>query len=216
MAQGGCDRARTAPRRPRVTKTALGVLASGGGSNFEALDLACREGRVPAEIKLLLVNRSSAGALAKAEKRGVPAKVLEPVCFSTREEFNRALLREFRSAGVQVLCLAGYLLKIEEPLLSAYEGKILNIHPALLPHFGGAGYFGHKVHEAVLSSGVKETGCTVHLVDAQWDHGAILAQSRVPVLAGDTPDSLAARVLQAEHRLYPQALKLFLNRSEVQ
>lgn len=182
-------------------KIGIGVLASGGGSNFEALVNA----RIPdAEIRLLIVNKPGAGALDRAKRLGVPSLVLESRLFPDRSAFYAAAAEALEKAGVALVCLAGFLLKVEPNFIDRFRGRILNIHPALLPKFGGQGMWGHHVHEAVIAAGEKESGCTVHLVDEEYDHGAVLAQARVSVAAGDTPDALAARVLEQEHRLYPE------------
>lgn len=188
-------------------KTGIGVLASGGGSNFEAL---ARTEIPGAEVRLLIVNKPGAGALDRAKRLGVAAAAIEPRSFPGRAGFYDKVAAEFEARGVSLICLAGFLLKVEPSLIRRFPGRILNIHPALLPKFGGPGMYGHHVHEAVIRAGEKESGCTVHLVDEEYDHGPVLAQARVPVLPADTPDSLAARVLEQEHRLYPAAVAAFL------
>lgn len=181
-------------------KIGVGVLASGGGSNFEALVNAA----IPnAEFRLLIVNKPGAGALDRAARLGVDSLVLEPKNFPNRDAFYAAAANALQRRGVSLVCLAGFLLKVEPNFIGRFRGRIVNIHPALLPKFGGQGMWGHHVHEAVLAAGEKESGCTVHLVDEEFDHGAPLAQARVPVLPGDTAEALAARVLEQEHRLYP-------------
>lgn len=186
----------------------LGVLVSGGGSNFEALAVAAREGRIPGgEIRLLISNKPAVGALDRARRLGIEALVLEPREFPDRAAFFERVAAEFERRGVQLVCLAGFLLKVEPNFIAKFRGRILNIHPALLPHYGGAGMYGHHVHEAVIKAGERESGCTVHIVDEEFDHGPIRMQSRVSVLPVDTPDSLAARVLAQEHKLYPEAVR---------
>lgn len=190
-----------------IRSIGIGVLASGGGSNFEALVKA----RIPgAEFRLLIVNKPGVGALERAQKLGVESLLLEPKAFPDRAAFYAAAADALEKRGVSLVCLAGFLLKVEPNFIARFRGRILNIHPALLPKFGGKGMWGHHVHEAVLAAGETESGCTVHLVDEEFDHGASLAQARVPVLPGDTPDALAARVLAQEHVLYPQAVSDFL------
>jgi phosphoribosylglycinamide formyltransferase-1 len=189
-------------------KIGLGVMASGGGSNFQALAEAVQQGKIPqAEIRLLIVNRPAAGALERAKRLGVESMVLEPKDFSDRSGYYARVAEEFGKRRVQLVCLAGFLLKLEPEILRKFPGRILNIHPALLPKFGGKGMYGHHVHEAVLKAGEKESGCTVHLVDDEYDHGPALFQARVPVLPGDTAESLGARVLEQEHRVYPEAVR---------
>ena len=181
----------------------IGVLASGGGSNFEALANADIPG---GDIRLLVVNKPGVGALDRAKRLGVEALVIDPKGFPDRAAFYDAVAGEMEKRGVTLVCLAGYLLRIEPNFIRRFPGRVLNIHPALLPKFGGKGMWGHHVHEAVLAAGEKESGCTVHVVDEEFDHGAMLAQARVPVLPGDTPDTLAARVLVQEHKLFPAAV----------
>lgn len=186
----------------------IGVLASGGGSNFEALALACRDGRIPeSTMRLLVVNKAGVGALERAARLGIEAMVLNPKDFPTREAAFERIAREMEARDVRLVCLAGFLLKVEPLFIRRFPGRILNVHPSLLPKYGGQGMFGHHVHEAVLASGDAESGCTVHGVDEEFDHGPILAQARVPVLSGDTAEALAARVLKEEHRIYPEAVR---------
>jgi phosphoribosylglycinamide formyltransferase 1 len=190
-------------------KIQIGVLASGGGSNFEAL----AKSKIPGgTVRLLVVNKPGVGALDRARRLGVEALVVEPKTFPDREAFYGRVADELEGRGIRLVCLAGFLLKIEPGFIRRFPGRILNIHPALLPKFGGKGLWGHYVHEAVLGAGEKESGCTVHVVDEEYDHGPILAQARVPVLPGDTPDALAARVLKEEHRLYPGTVASYIIR----
>ncbi len=192
--------------------TGIGVLASGGGSNFEALARACREGRLPrAKISLLVVNKRGVGALDRAVRLGIESLVLEPTDFPDRAAYYERVATELEQRGVSLVCLAGFLLKLEPNFIRRFPGRILNIHPALLPKFGGAGMYGRRVHEAVLAAGEKESGCTVHVVDEEFDHGPAVAQTRVPVFPSDTPDTLAARVLIEEHRLFPDAVRGFID-----
>ena len=151
----------------------------------------------PARVVLVLSNRADAGALARARVAGVAAEVLSDS--SDAAEWLERLARH----RVDLLVLAGYLKLVPAGIVSRYRDRIVNVHPALLPAFGGPGMYGHRVHEAVLASGVRESGATVHLFDEVYDHGAVLAQARVPVVSGDTPETLAARVLAVEHRLLP-------------
>lgn len=191
----------------------VGVLVSGGGSNFEALVAAARRGEIPAaDFRLLISNKPGVGALDRATRLGVPSRVMEPKAFPDRSAYFDAVADAFEKVGARVVCLAGFLLKVEPCFIRRFPGRVLNIHPALLPEFGGKGMYGHHVHEAVLAAGEKESGCTVHLVDDEFDHGPVLAQAKVPVRPGDTADLLAARVLEQEHRLYPAALRQFLEK----
>jgi formyltetrahydrofolate-dependent phosphoribosylglycinamide formyltransferase len=174
----------------------VAVAVSGRGSNLEAL-LRALTGRAPARVVLVLSNRSDAGALARARASAVPAEVLPDPADGAD------WLARLAHHRVDLLVLAGYLKLVPAAVIARYRHRIVNVHPALLPAFGGRGMYGHHVHEAVLASGARESGATVHLVDEEYDRGAILARGRVPVLPGDTADQLAARVLVVEHRLLP-------------
>jgi phosphoribosylglycinamide formyltransferase-1 len=177
----------------------IAVAISGRGSNLEALLRALQPG-APAEIVLVVSDRAEAAGLAHAKSREIPATVLpDPADAAGWLE----LLREYR---IDLLVLAGYLRLVPAPVVAAYRGRIINTHPSLLPAFGGKGMYGERVHQAVLDSGARETGVTIHLVDEGYDRGTVLAQSRVPVLQGDTAERLAARVLEVEHRLLPAAV----------
>jgi phosphoribosylglycinamide formyltransferase-1 len=174
----------------------VGVAISGRGSNLEAL-LRSLGPEAPAAVVLVLSDRRDAAGLALAKEWSIPSEVLP------NPGDAETWLAELRRYRVELLVLAGYLKLVPTKVINEYRGRILNIHPALLPAFGGKGMFGHRVHEAVLASGAQESGATVHLVDEIYDHGAVLAQARVPVLPGDTADRLAHRVLEVEHRLLP-------------
>jgi formyltetrahydrofolate-dependent phosphoribosylglycinamide formyltransferase len=177
----------------------VAVAVSGRGTNLEALLRALGSG-APARVVLVLSNRADAPALERASGLGIATVALRD--FADGREWLSALERH----GVDLLVLAGYLKLVPAGVIERYRGRILNVHPGLLPAFGGQGMYGRRVHEAVLASGARESGATVHLVDEVYDRGAILGQARVPVLPGDDPDTLAARVLEAEHRLLPAAV----------
>jgi len=187
----------------------IAVFASGEGTNLQALIDACKDGRVRGEVALVVSNKADAGALSRARRAGVDALVSPQTDFATPDEHGAFLAHECKKRGVGLICLAGFMLKLKPSLLKAFPGRILNIHPALLPSFGGQGMYGMKVHEAVLASGVKVSGATVHVVDEEYDRGPVVLQSAVPVLAGDTPHALAARVRAQEHWIYPKAVSLF-------
>ena len=187
----------------------LGIFASGRGSNFAAIYQAIQEGRLGADVRLVLSNNPSSGALEFAQQQGIPTVVVNRNQFETRDAFVRSMLEALHSHGVQFIVLAGYMKKIPEEVIDAYTNRIANIHPALLPSFGGKGMYGHFVHEAVLAHGCKVSGATVHLVDHVYDRGPIVAQRCVPVKSNDTPDTLAARVLEQEHQIFPEALQWF-------
>ena len=179
------------------------VLLSGRGSNLKALIEACRAPDFPAEIVLVISNVESAGGLAIARDAGIPTKVIPHKPFPSREAFDAEIDAALRAADVALVCEAGFMRIHSAWFVKRWENRILNIHPSLLPLFKGT-----KVHEQVLAAGAKESGATVHFIVAELDSGPIVAQSKVPVLEGDTPETLAARVLETEHELYPQALKL--------
>lgn len=178
----------------------VATAVSGKGSNLAALLRALGSG-APAQVVLVLSNRADAGGLAVTGRAGIPTHVLNDSADSA--EWLRVLERE----AVDLLVLAGYLKRVPPEVVAAYRGRIINIHPALLPRHGGAGMHGQRVHQAVLAAGDAVSGATVHLVTENYDEGPILGQATVPVLAGDTPESLAARVLELEHRIYPRALR---------
>ncbi|TCD47601.1 phosphoribosylglycinamide formyltransferase [Chlorobium sp. N1] len=194
-------------------KRRLAVFCSGTGSNFVALHRAVAERGLGAEFVLCVSNRSQCGAMEFARGEGIETLHISEKQFDGPEAFALSMLQALRSRGVETVLLAGYMRKIPEEVTRAYRGNILNIHPALLPKFGGEGMYGIHVHTAVLKAGERESGATVHFVDEEYDRGEILLQGRVPVMAGDTPEVLAARVLECEHRLYPDALEKLLRES---
>ena len=177
----------------------VAVAVSGRGSNLEAL-LRALGPDAPARVVLVLSNRPDAPALDRARDRGIPTHTLRD------HADGREWVATLEQHHVELLVLAGYLKLVPAEVIARYRDRILNVHPALLPAFGGKGMYGRRVHEAVLASGARESGATVHLVDEVYDGGAILGQARVPVLPGDDPDRLAARVLEVEHRLLPAAV----------
>ena len=180
----------------------LGVLASGSGSNLQAILDATEQGRLDARVAVVVSDNPEAYALERARRHGVPAVVVPFGESATREEHDRRVLRALREHGVDTVALAGYMRLVSRVLLAAFPDRVLNIHPALLPAFPGL-----HVHEKVLAHGVKFSGCTVHFVDEGMDTGPIIIQAVVPVRDDDTPETLAARILREEHRIYPQALQ---------
>jgi phosphoribosylglycinamide formyltransferase-1 len=174
---------------------------------MQAIIDACADGRLAAVPRVVISNNSGAPALDRARRAGIPAYHLSSATDPEPEALDRAILRTLRAHGVELVVLAGYMRRLGPAVLDAYRGRILNIHPALLPRFGGEGMYGKRVHEAVLAAGATITGVTIHLVDERYDAGPILAQREVPVLPGDTADVLAARVLVEEHRLYVETLQ---------
>lgn len=187
----------------------LAVFASGGGTNFQAILDAAEEETLPGDVVCCVSNTHDAGALERAERHGIPTEVIAPDAYESPSSFGQALLDSLDAYEVSFVALAGYMRKIPPNVVAAFRGRMTNIHPALLPSFGGKGMYGMNVHRAVLEYGVHWTGATVHLVDEEYDHGPVVLQEPVPVYADDTPDRLADRVRTVEHRLYPEALRLF-------
>ena len=185
-----------------MKKIILGVLGSGKGSNYRAIQAAIDRGDLDAEVRIVLSDVETAGILDFARDRGIDAEWVGPRQFSGKLEFESRLVELLQEAKVEWVVLAGYMRLIRQPLLEAYPNRILNIHPALLPKFPGL-----EAWKQALDAGETKTGCTVHYVDAGMDTGEIIAQSEVPILPGDTAESLHARIQVAEHRLYPEVLK---------
>ena len=183
-------------------KVPVGVLISGRGSNLQALIDASFAESFPARIALVISNVEGAGGLLRAQTAGIPTRVI-PHRGKSREAFDAELDAALRAAGIELVCLAGFMRILSDGFARAWEGRLLNIHPSLLP-----AYRGTQVHERVLAAGEKQSGASVHFVVPELDAGPVIARATVPVLAGDTPETLAARVLEAEHRLYPTALRL--------
>lgn len=188
----------------------MAVLVSGGGTNLQAIMDAIDSGRIQnAEISVVISNNKGAYALERAEKKGVDAVCISPKDYESREAFNKSLLEKLDSYQVDLVVLAGFLVVIPEIMIQTYRNRIINIHPSLIPSFCGQGYYGLKVHEAVLSRGVKVTGATVHFVDEGTDTGPIILQKAVEVLQDDTPEALQRRVMeQAEWIILPKAISL--------
>jgi phosphoribosylglycinamide formyltransferase-1 len=182
----------------------LGILGSGSGSNMQAILDAIDAGTLAASIALVLSDNPDAFILERARRRGIPTGLIDCGGFRTRfpDEAQAATAARLQAAGVELVCLAGFLRLIKRPLLDAFPGRILNIHPSLLPAFPGL-----EAWKQALAAGASETGCTVHLVDAGMDTGPPILQERVPILPGDTPDTLHARIQVVEHRLYPAAIR---------
>ncbi|MBT3581211.1 phosphoribosylglycinamide formyltransferase [bacterium] len=188
-----------------MTKLKLGFLASHGGSNMQAIIDACKNKSLNAEACVVISNNSDAFALQRAQKENIPAYHLNSKTHP--HNLDQTILSSLQKHKINLVVLAGYMKKISPVILAAYKNHILNIHPALLPKFGGPGLYGLKVHAAVLAANSTESGATVHLVDEIYDHGRILNQVKVPVLPNDTPETLAQRVLVQEHQLYPETLR---------
>lgn len=188
----------------------IAILLSGRGgrgSNMQAIAQACADGRVAGRVVAVIGNFPDSPALARAAAMGLPAHALRSG--GDEAAYTDALLSLLSGLRPDLICLAGYMRKLPDAVVTAYVGRILNIHAALLPAFGGKGMYGHHIHQAVLDYGAKVSGCTVHFVDAGYDTGPIVLQSCVPVEEADTAETLAARVLMAEHDAYPRAVALF-------
>ena len=184
----------------------IAVLISGGGTTLRNLIERIRVGSLKVEIVLVVSSNPKAGGLRFAEEAGIPAVVVRRKDFDSRDAFSTAIFDPCREAGVDLVVMGGFLKQVSIP--EDFTNRVVNIHPALIPSFCGEGFYGHFVHEAVLASGVKVTGCTIHFADNEYDHGPIIMQRAVPVLDDDTPDSLAARVFQTECEAYPEVLRL--------
>ncbi|MCG8588626.1 MAG: phosphoribosylglycinamide formyltransferase [Proteobacteria bacterium] len=193
------------PTPPRPLRVA--VLASGSGTSLENLIRRIDDGSVPAEIVRVIASKPGAFVLERARRRGIPAVAVPRKDYPDPTAFNDALHAELADLDVDLVALLGFLSLFE--LRERFEGRALNTHPALIPAFSGQGFYGRRVHEAVLAAGVKVSGATVHFVDEEYDRGPIVLQEAVPVLAHDTPDTLAARVQAVERRLVPEAIRLF-------
>lgn len=187
----------------------IAVFLSGGGTTLQNLIDRIADGSLPVRIVQVVSSRPDAYGIERAKAAGLPVEVVQRKLFPTIEVFSEHNFDLCRKAGAKLVCLAGYLQLLRIP--ADYRGRVINIHPALLPSFGGKGMYGHHVHEAVLRSGAKVSGCTIHVVDDQYDHGPIVAQQEVPVRHDDTPETLAARVFEAECELYPEVIRAFVS-----
>ncbi|MBI4127013.1 MAG: phosphoribosylglycinamide formyltransferase, partial [Deltaproteobacteria bacterium] len=187
------------------TQLRLGILASGRGSNLQAIIDACELGRIAAQVTVIISDQSDAKALERAKRHNIPAICHERSAFQSREAHEATIVEELHRHGVELVCLAGFMRIVGKTLLTAFPNRIINIHPSLLPAFPGL-----KAQAQALAAGVTTTGCTVHFVDDKVDHGPIILQAEVPVLPNDTVETLSARILNEEHRLYPQAIKIFI------
>jgi phosphoribosylglycinamide formyltransferase-1 len=186
-----------------VARLKVAVLISGRGSNLEALLRACAAPDFPAEIKLVISNRADAGGLDYAKRAAIATAVIPHRDYPDRPTFDAAITKAIEQAGIELVCLAGFMRLLTPGFVDHWRNRLINIHPSLLPSFPGL-----DTHARALAEGVRFVGCTVHFVRAEMDHGPIIVQAAVPVLAGDDEHKLAARVLQAEHRAYPLALRL--------
>jgi phosphoribosylglycinamide formyltransferase 1 len=185
----------------------IGFLASHNGSNMQAIVEACKSGALQAAPAVVISNNSDSGALARARQEGIPCFHLSAKTHPNPDDLDQAMLDVMLEYAVDIIVLAGYMKKLGPRVLARFAGRILNIHPALLPKFGGKGMYGIHVHEAVVAAGETESGVTIHLVDTEYDRGPIVAQARVPVEPTDTPEILAARVLRREHTFFAETLQ---------
>ncbi len=188
----------------------IAILLSGRhgrGSNMQAIASACASGQIAGQVALVIGNYFGSPALIRASEMGIPTLTITSK--QSEDVYTEALLAALADAQIDLVCLAGYMRKVPDAVVAAYRSRLMNIHAALLPAFGGQGMYGLHIHEAVLEYGAKVSGCTVHLVDEQYDSGPIICQSAVPVEEEDTPETLASRVLIAEHETYPRAVALF-------
>lgn len=188
----------------------IAVFISGGGSNLQSLIDASEAGRLSGEIVLVISSRDNAYGLERAFNAGIDTFVYKVKNYPSKEDALRDLSEMLKEYEVEYIALAGYLKLLPAPIVTLFKNRITNIHPALLPKYGGSGMYGHHVHEAVIRAGEKESGATVHLVDEIYDHGKILMQKKVSVSPKDTPESLAAKVLKIEHLIYPEALDILI------
>ena len=187
----------------------IAVFVSGGGSNFIAIHRQIIQGNILGKIVMVFSNNPNCGAIKFAEENSIPIFIINAARYPnahTRDEF---LLETCLKAEIDLICLAGFMKMLPQNIVKQYEYRILNIHPGLLPEFGGKGFYGTRVHEAVINTGKRESGATVHFVDEIYDHGPIILQKKVEVMETDTPESLAARVLKLEHELFPKVVKAF-------
>ncbi len=190
--------------------TKIAVFASGRGSNFREIYKNTRSGFIPAEISLLVSDNPRAGIIPFAEEHSIPVSIIQPKLFSSTQSFGTAILDVLTAEQIEYIVLAGYLKKIPENVVSAFNNRIINIHPALLPAFGGKGMYGKHVHQAVFEAGVKVSGITIHLVNEEYDSGPILLQRATDISHCETPEEIASTVLKLEHKALPEAVKLLL------
>ena len=195
------------PTAPLNRTVRIVVLISGGGTTMVNLLKEIDDGHLDAAIPLVIASRPDCGGIARAKSAGIPCEVVTRKSFSSTAEFSAAIFDRCRAVQADLIVCGGFLALLTIP--ADFHGRVMNIHPSLIPSFAGKGFHGHHVHEAVLARGCRVSGCTVHFVDDQYDHGPIICQAVVPVLDGDTPDSLAERVFEEECRQYPEAVRLF-------
>jgi formyltetrahydrofolate-dependent phosphoribosylglycinamide formyltransferase len=186
------------------------VFASGSGSNFQSIIDATLSHQIPGKITGLITDRDDIKAIERAIKHDIPFNIIQPLMLDNTQDFASALIHSLEQFNADVIVLAGYLKKIPDAVIKKYKGRILNIHPSLLPKYGGKGFYGIKVHQAVVDHNEQESGCTVHLVTEVYDDGPILGQSKVYLSENETAESLAKKVLALEHSLYPKVISDFI------
>ena len=188
----------------------IGVFASGRGSNFRAILESIKSGKIRnARISVVISNNSLAGALQNARDNSIPAFHISRMQFNSEDDYTNAILNRLEEYKVNFIALAGYMKKIDNRIVRKFKNRMINIHPALLPKFGGEGMYGMHVHEAVIAAHETESGATVHLVDEEYDHGSVILQKKIDVAPEDTAESLAKKVLTVEHQVYPEVIRLF-------
>ena len=187
----------------------IAIFASGGGSNFKAIQCHIESGNIYANIELLISNNSNSGAVEYAMEKNIETLIINEVRFPDFKKGEIFLLKKLVFKQIDLICLAGYIKLLSQNIVEKYNNCILNIHPALLPQFGGKGFYGMKVHEAVIKSGAKVSGATVHFVNENYDEGQIIAQEKIMINNDYTPEILSKKVLQIEHELYPRVIKEF-------
>lgn len=190
----------------------IGVLISGGGTNLQAIIDSIEEGYINGRIELIISNKKDAYGLVRGEKAGIETSYVNPKDFSNNKDFNLKLIEEFKSRNIDLIVLAGYLKILSADFIRVFKNRIINIHPSLIPSFCGDGYYGEKVHQGVLDYGCKVTGATVHIVDEGTDTGPIILQDCVRVEDDDTVESLQKRVLEVEHKILVEAIKLYCDK----
>ena len=187
----------------------IAVFASGAGSNFKVIHDQIQLGNIFGQIILVVSNNPNCGAIIYAKEHKLPILIVNSIKYPNSDLYESRILKVLGTSQIDLICLAGYLKLLPNKVVTRYKNQILNIHPSLLPDFGGKGFYGMKVHEAVIKAKVSTSGATVHFVDAEYDHGLVIAQSKVVVFSSDTSETLAKRVLQAEHKLYSMVVKAF-------
>lgn len=187
------------------------VFASGSGTNFQAIIDAVESGQINGRITGLITNKKEIQAIDRAQKHNITHKYLTPSNFSSHSDYVTTLLNQLEEWDTQLIALAGYMIKVPPQVIETYKNRIVNIHPSLLPKYGGKGFYGMNVHRAVISNEEPESGCTVHLVTEEYDQGPILGQRKVPVKPSDDPETLAQRILKEEHKLFPEVIAKLAN-----